>query len=158
MAQGGKPVFSRRPEQLKRDQRNSRGVGNPSNVKGGHGFSEAAATGPLRQHVTPTTEIYTEIAEAASSVALYTADQFPLGQEIGTRVWCMVSLIEQEIARRDLHTGRDRAGREGVWVVVRPVDPPYSACQLHMLLRKRGDGRLIRSRTQRPPRAAQDPI
>ncbi len=64
------------------------------------------------QHVTPTAEIFTEIADAAGKVALYTADQFPPGEEIGTRIWSMVSLIEQVIDRRDpLH--RPRPGRAG---------------------------------------------
>lgn len=65
------------------------------------------------QHLTPTAEIFTEIADAAGKVALYTADQFPPGQEIGTRIWSLVSLIEREVDRRDLYTGRDRAEREG---------------------------------------------
>ena len=64
------------------------------------------------QHVTPTAEIFTKIADAAGKVALYTADQFPPGEEIGTRIWSMVSLIEQVIDRRDLYTGRDRDERE----------------------------------------------
>ena len=65
------------------------------------------------QHVAPTAEIFTEIADAAGKVALYTADQVAPGQEIGTRIWSVVSLIEQEIDRRDLYTGRDRDEREG---------------------------------------------
>ena len=64
------------------------------------------------QHVTPTAEIFTEIAEASCNVALYTVDQFGPELDIAGRVRTLVSHIEQEIARIDLHTGRDR-GTEG---------------------------------------------
>ena len=62
--------------------------------------------------VTPTSEVLKAITEVACRVALYAADQFPSGQEMTTRVWRLVSFIEQEIARRDLYTGRDRDERE----------------------------------------------
>lgn len=64
------------------------------------------------QHVMPTPEVFTAITEAASSVALYTADQFPPGLDIATDVWSNVSDIEEALARRDLYTGRDRDERE----------------------------------------------
>ena len=57
---------------------------------------------------TPTVEMFTEIATAACSVALYTADRFPPSQDVTTPVWRKVSYIEQVIAQRDLYTGRDR--------------------------------------------------
>ncbi len=63
--------------------------------------------------VTATPEVFTAIAEVAGWVVLYTADQFPSGQEMATRVWRLVSFIKQEIARRDLYTGHDRTEREG---------------------------------------------
>ncbi len=63
--------------------------------------------------VTPNAEVFTEIVEAACSVALYTADQFPPGLDVATQVWRKVLYIEQVIARRDLYTGRDRDKREG---------------------------------------------
>lgn len=63
--------------------------------------------------VTPTAEVFREIAKAASSVALYTADQFPRGLDVATPVWRKVSYIDQVIASRDLHTGGDRDEREG---------------------------------------------
>lgn len=63
--------------------------------------------------VTSTPEVFTTIAEAACSVVLYVADQFPSDQEMTTRVWRLVPFIQQEIARRDLYTGHDRNEREG---------------------------------------------
>ncbi|MCQ3802688.1 MAG: nucleotidyltransferase domain-containing protein [Acidimicrobiia bacterium] len=63
--------------------------------------------------VTPTAEVFTEIAKAACRVALYTADQFPPGLDAATPVWRKVSYIEQVIASRDLYTGRDRDERAG---------------------------------------------
>ncbi|MCQ3802691.1 MAG: nucleotidyltransferase domain-containing protein [Acidimicrobiia bacterium] len=63
--------------------------------------------------VAATPEVFTGIAEAACAVALYTADQFPPGQEIATSVWSVVSFIEREIATRDLHTGRVRDDTQG---------------------------------------------
>ena len=63
--------------------------------------------------VTPTVERFTQIAKAACSVALYTADQFPRELDVATPVWRKVSYIEQVIASRDLYTGRDRDDTQG---------------------------------------------
>ena len=58
--------------------------------------------------VTATPEIFTAITQAACGVALYTADQFEPAPDIATRVWTGVSVIERELAHRDLYTGLDR--------------------------------------------------
>ena len=63
--------------------------------------------------VTPTAESFKQIAEAACNVALYTADQFPRDLDVANPVRRKVSYIEQVIAHRDLHTGRDRDEWEG---------------------------------------------
>ncbi len=63
--------------------------------------------------VKPTAEVFTAIAKAACSVALYTADQFPPGPDVTTPVWRKVSFIEEIIASRDLYTGRHRDDRDG---------------------------------------------
>ncbi len=73
------------------------------------------------QFVRPSPEVFTEITEAACSVALYTADQFPPGQDMATDVWRNVSDIGEALARRDLYTGRDRDEREGPGFVIRSV-------------------------------------
>ncbi len=65
------------------------------------------------QHVTPTAEVFTEIADAAGRVALYTADQFEPTPDIATRIWSMVSFIEEKIAHRDLYTGLDQRDLDG---------------------------------------------
>ena len=59
--------------------------------------------------VTATPEVFSAITEAACAVALYTADQFEPGLDIATRVRRKVSIIEGEMARRDLYTGLDRS-------------------------------------------------
>ena len=63
--------------------------------------------------VTPTPEVFTTITEAACGVALYTADQFPAGQQNATIVRMVAPFIEQELARLDLYTGHDRDDRAG---------------------------------------------
>lgn len=68
--------------------------------------------------VKPTAEVFTAIAKAACSVALYTADQFPPGLDVTTPVWRKVSFIEEMIASRDLYTGRAREERDG-------PEPPF---------------------------------
>ncbi len=57
-----------------------------------------------------TADVFTEIAEAACEVALYTVDQFDSGLGIADEVRSSVSAIEQALARRDLYTGREREG------------------------------------------------
>ena len=57
---------------------------------------------------TPTPEVFTEITKAACQVALYTADQIDPAQQIVTNVRWTASFIEQQLARLDLHTGRER--------------------------------------------------
>ena len=61
---------------------------------------------------TPTPEIFTETTKAACQVALYTADQIDPAQQIVTSVRWIASFIEQQLARRDLHTGRERDKRK----------------------------------------------
>ncbi len=62
--------------------------------------------------VTVTAEVFTAITQVACWVALYSADQFPPGLDMATRVWRNVLDIEEAIAHFDLYTGRDRRDRE----------------------------------------------
>ena len=63
--------------------------------------------------VTPTVGVFNEITKAGCSVALYTADQFPPGLDVATRIRMRVSYIEHVIAEPDFFTGRDRQTRDG---------------------------------------------
>ena len=63
--------------------------------------------------VTATPELFAAITQAACGVALYTADQFEPTPDIATRVWSMVSFIEEKIAHRDLYTGLDQRDLDG---------------------------------------------
>ncbi|MCQ3803036.1 MAG: nucleotidyltransferase domain-containing protein [Acidimicrobiia bacterium] len=79
-------------------------------VKSLQGWQQQAR---YERFVTPTPEVFMAITEAACGVALYTADQFGPGVDIAGDVRSMVSFIEEEIARRDLYSGRYRDEREG---------------------------------------------
>ena len=62
-------------------------------------------------NVTP--QIFTAITQAACGVALYTADQFEPAPDIATRVRTGVSVIDRELAHRDLYTGLDQHDLDG---------------------------------------------
>lgn len=57
--------------------------------------------------VPATPEVFTSITDAACRVARYSADQFPPGLDMATRVRKNASDIEEAMARFDLYTGRD---------------------------------------------------
>ena len=65
------------------------------------------------RYVTPTPEVFTDIAQAACATAIYTADQFDPGLDVAGHVRSLADYIEDDHARRDLYTGRGRDERQG---------------------------------------------
>ena len=61
--------------------------------------------------VKATPEVFKAIAEAACSVALYTADQFEPDLDVAGDVQRLARFTGDQLSRRDLYTGRDRADR-----------------------------------------------